>query len=267
MFSEKGSPNAYITGVEGGGAVVVGLRYGDGDLFMKASGDRPAKVYWQGPSVGFDLGGNASKVFVLVYNLPNTEAIYQRFPGVEGSAYVVAGVGVNYQQNGRVILAPMRTGVGLRLAPMSGTCTTRRSGTSCRSEQSPSNRERAGFSQAGPFVLQTGVDEEAAIRWRARSAPSRRATVPTTPIAAPMMIASPSRSISPSPISTSASAGRLCAKGMGIIVISASTMQMTPTTRSMLSPVTPGNRGFRRRSNQDSTAATRGTSVLKAARR
>jgi len=115
VFSEKGSPNAYITGVEGGGVVVVGLRYGDGDLFMKTSGDRPVKVFWQGPSVGFDVGGNASKVFVLIYNLPNTEAIYQRFPGVEGSAYVVAGVGVNYQQNGRVILAPMRTGVGLRL--------------------------------------------------------------------------------------------------------------------------------------------------------
>jgi len=115
VFSEKGSPNAYITGVEGGGALVVGLRYGDGDLFMKTSGDRPVKVFWQGPSVGFDVGGNASKVFVLIYNLPNTEAIYQRFPGVEGSAYVVAGVGVNYQQNGRVILAPMRSGVGVRL--------------------------------------------------------------------------------------------------------------------------------------------------------
>ena len=115
VFSEKGSPNAYITGVEGGGALIVGLRYGDGDLFMKTSGDRPVKVFWQGPSVGFDVGGNASKVFVLIYNLPNTEAIYQRFPGVEGSAYVIAGVGVNYQQNGRVILAPMRTGVGVRL--------------------------------------------------------------------------------------------------------------------------------------------------------
>jgi len=114
VFSEKGSPNAYITGVEGSGAVVVGLRYGDGDLFMKSNGDRPVKVFWQGPSVGFDVGGNASKVFTLVYNLPNTEAIYQRFPGVDGSAYLIAGVGVNYQQNGRIILAPMRTGVGLR---------------------------------------------------------------------------------------------------------------------------------------------------------
>jgi len=114
VFAEKGRPNGYITGEEGGGAVVVGLRYGQGDLFMKTTGDRGTKVYWQGPSVGFDFGGNASKVFVLVYNLPNTEAIYQRFPGVEGSAYVVAGLGVNYQQNGRIILAPMRTGVGLR---------------------------------------------------------------------------------------------------------------------------------------------------------
>ena len=114
VFAEKGRPNAYIVGREGSGAVGVGLRYGDGELYMKKTGNRTAKVYWQGPSVGFDLGGNASKTFTLVYNLPNVEAIYERFPGVEGSAYVVAGIGVNYQQNGRVILAPMRTGVGLR---------------------------------------------------------------------------------------------------------------------------------------------------------
>jgi hypothetical protein len=114
VFQEKGSPNAYITGAEGGGAIVVGLRYGEGEMFMKSTGAKATKVYWQGPSVGFDFGGNASKVFVLVYNLPNTETIFQRFPGVEGSAYIVAGVGVNYQQSGRTILAPMRTGVGLR---------------------------------------------------------------------------------------------------------------------------------------------------------
>ena len=116
VFSKYGRPNAYIAGNEGAGAVVVGLRYGEGNLFMKQGGAAAAKVYWQGPSVGFDLGGNLSKVFTLVYNLPNTEAIYQRFPGVEGSAYYVAGIGVNYQQNGRVILAPMRLGVGLRAA-------------------------------------------------------------------------------------------------------------------------------------------------------
>jgi len=113
--SRWGEPNSYVLGEEGSGAIVGGLRYGEGDLFMKATGDRPVKVYWQGPSVGFDLGGNASKVFTLVYNLPNAEAIYQRYPGVEGSAYLVAGIGVNYQQNGRIILAPMRTGVGARL--------------------------------------------------------------------------------------------------------------------------------------------------------
>jgi len=113
VFAKYGRPNAYIAGSEGSGAIVVGLRYGEGDLYMKSQG-APEKVYWQGPSVGFDFGANASKSFTLVYNLPNPEAIYQRFPGVEGSAYFVAGIGVNYQQNGRVILAPMRTGIGFR---------------------------------------------------------------------------------------------------------------------------------------------------------
>ena len=112
IFEEKGRPNAYIVGEEGSGAIGVGLRYGDGTLMRKDGTSR--QVYWQGPSVGFDLGANASKVFTLVYNLPNNEAIYQRFPGVEGSFYVVAGIGVNYQQSGDIILAPMRTGVGLR---------------------------------------------------------------------------------------------------------------------------------------------------------
>ena len=114
IFSRYGRPNAYIAGGEGSGAFFVGLRYGEGDLYMKSNGDRAMKVYWQGPSIGFDFGANASKNFTLVYNLPNPEAIYERFPGIEGSAYFVAGIGVNYQQSGRVVLAPMRTGVGLR---------------------------------------------------------------------------------------------------------------------------------------------------------
>ena len=113
VFAKYGRPNAYIAGSEGSGAFVVGLRYGEGELYMKQGG-APVKVYWQGPSVGFDVGGNASKVFTLIYNLPRPNAIYDRFPGVEGSAYFVAGIGVNYQQNGRITLAPMRTGVGLR---------------------------------------------------------------------------------------------------------------------------------------------------------
>lgn len=112
VFADHGRPNAYIVGEEGSGAIGVGLRYGSGSLHMKPG--RVKKVYWQGPSIGWDLGGNASKVFTLVYNLPNVEGIYRRFPGVEGSLYVVGGIGVNYQQAGDVILAPMRAGAGLR---------------------------------------------------------------------------------------------------------------------------------------------------------
>ena len=111
-FAELGRPNGFITGEEIGGAFFVGLRYGNGTLNRKTAGT--AKVYWQGPSVGFDIGGNAAKVFTLVYHLKSNDDIFQRFPGVDGSFYFVAGVGVNYQQAGDVILAPIRTGVGLR---------------------------------------------------------------------------------------------------------------------------------------------------------
>jgi hypothetical protein len=111
-FGDNGRPNAYIAGNEGSGAFVVGLRYGKGDLYYKGGG--ATKVYWQGPSVGFDFGGNASKVFTLVYNLHWTRDMFQRFPGVDGSLYIVAGVGLNYQRAGDITLAPIRTGVGLR---------------------------------------------------------------------------------------------------------------------------------------------------------
>src|SRR5882757_3789525 len=112
VFSENGRPNAYIVGNEGAGAVVVGLRYGEGTLYYKGGGSM--KVYWQGPSVGWDFGGNASKVFTLVYNLHWTRDLFQRFPGVDGSLYIVAGVGLNYQRANSITLAPIRTGVGLR---------------------------------------------------------------------------------------------------------------------------------------------------------
>ena len=112
VFEDHGRPNGYITGEEISAAIGVGLRYGEGMLHRKNGGGRA--VFWQGPSIGFDAGGNASKVFVLVYHLHNTADIFQRFPGVEGTFYFVAGVGVNYQQSGDIILAPMRTGVGLR---------------------------------------------------------------------------------------------------------------------------------------------------------
>lgn len=111
-MSDHGRPTAYIYGNEGGGAVVVGLRYGKGTLQYKAGGSMP--VYWQGPSVGWDFGGSASKVFTLVYNLEDTSQLFQRFPAVDGSLYVVAGFGVNYQRSGNVVLAPIRSGVGLR---------------------------------------------------------------------------------------------------------------------------------------------------------
>lgn len=112
VFSDLGQPTAYITGEEVSGAFVVGLRYGKGELNIKNGG--ASKIFWQGPSVGFDIGGNASKAFVLIYNLKDRNAIYKRFPGVDGSFYFVAGLGVNYQGDGDITLAPIRTGVGLR---------------------------------------------------------------------------------------------------------------------------------------------------------
>jgi hypothetical protein len=112
VFKEQGRPNGYIKGKEASGAITVGLRYGDGTLQLKNGGSR--KVFWQGPSIGFDVGGNASKVFILVYHLPNSEKLFQRFPSVDGSFYYIAGVGVNYQERDRIILAPIRLGVGLR---------------------------------------------------------------------------------------------------------------------------------------------------------
>jgi hypothetical protein len=111
-FQDLGEPNGYIKGEEVSGAVAVGVRYGNGVLLMKRGGSR--RVYWKGPSIGFDVGGNASKVFVLVYNLPELDDIYRHFPGVNGSLYVVAGMGMNYQRSGDVTLAPIRLGVGLR---------------------------------------------------------------------------------------------------------------------------------------------------------
>jgi hypothetical protein len=111
-FKEQGRPNAYIAGEEVSGAVALGLRYGQGRIYTKSGVARD--IYWQGPSLGLDLGGNAAKSFVLVYNLENTDDIYQRFPGVEGSLYVVGGFGLNYQNRDDITLAPIRTGVGLR---------------------------------------------------------------------------------------------------------------------------------------------------------
>ena len=113
VFEDQGEPDGFIVGEEIAGAFFIGVRYGDGKLNRKTG--EPMVVYWQGPSLGWDFGGNASKVFTLVYNLDDAETIYQRFPGVDGSIYFVAGFGMNYQQQGDVILAPIRTGIGLRI--------------------------------------------------------------------------------------------------------------------------------------------------------
>ncbi|MBT3305575.1 MAG: DUF1134 domain-containing protein [Alphaproteobacteria bacterium] len=112
VFQDLGQPNGYIAGDEISGAFIVGLRYGRGELNQKGKGKQP--IYWQGPSVGFDFGGNASKSFVLIYNMASPDELYRRFPGVDGSFYFVAGVGVNYQTDGVMTIAPIRTGVGLR---------------------------------------------------------------------------------------------------------------------------------------------------------
>ncbi len=112
VLKERGRPMAFIRGEEAGGAIGIGVRYGRGQLVYKNGTKRT--VYWQGPSIGFDLGANAAKVFTLVYDLPNTSALFQRFPGVEGSLYFVGGFGVNYVQAEGITLAPVRFGVGWR---------------------------------------------------------------------------------------------------------------------------------------------------------
>jgi len=127
IFSDYGLPDAYITGDEGSGAIVVGLRYGQGWLIRK--GADPMRVYWQGPSVGWDFGGNASKMFVLIYNLHEADRIFQKFPGVDGSFYLVAGLGVNYMRANGITLAPMRSGVGLRAGVSAGYVTFTRQQT------------------------------------------------------------------------------------------------------------------------------------------
>lgn len=112
-FQRNGRPTGYILGEEGSGAIIAGLRYGEGMLYTK--GFPPQKVYWQGPSLGYDFGANGSKSFTLVYNMLSPSQIFERFAGIDGSAYLVGGVGITFQRHDDVILAPIRAGVGLRL--------------------------------------------------------------------------------------------------------------------------------------------------------
>ncbi len=112
-FKSYGRPTGYILGTEGGAALLAGLRYGDGQLVTKLEGER--KVYWQGPSVGYDFGLTGSRTMILIYGLQTADDMYQRFGGIDGSAYLVGGAGVTVLKKGPIILAPIRTGVGLRL--------------------------------------------------------------------------------------------------------------------------------------------------------
>ena len=112
-FKAYGQPNAYIVGNEAGGAFIVGLRYGSGTLHHKVEGERP--VHWAGPSVGVDVGADGSKVFALVYNLNDTADLYTRFAGGGGKAYFVGGVAVDYLYHDKIVVAPIKLGVGLRL--------------------------------------------------------------------------------------------------------------------------------------------------------
>ena len=111
--SQFGLPNGYVLGEEGSGALVAGLRYGEGTLYTKNAGD--LRVYWQGPSVGFDWGGDGARTMMLIYNLPATDAIYQRFAGIDGSAYVIGGFGMTALTANNIVVVPIRSGLGLRL--------------------------------------------------------------------------------------------------------------------------------------------------------
>lgn len=113
VFQKQGEPTAYIVGEEGAGAFIGGLRYGEGTIYYKDGTTQ--KIYWQGPSVGFDFGANGSRSMVLVYGSSNPSDLYERFGGVEGSAYFIGGLGVNFQRHDDIVLAPIRTGVGARL--------------------------------------------------------------------------------------------------------------------------------------------------------
>jgi len=111
--SSFGLPNGYILGEDAGGALFAGARYGEGTLYTRNAGEIP--VFWQGPSVGFDVGGDGSKVMMLVYNLSSVQEVFGRFAGVDGSAYVIGGLGMTVIKYRNVVMVPIRTGVGARL--------------------------------------------------------------------------------------------------------------------------------------------------------
>jgi hypothetical protein len=117
-FKDRGQPNGYIIGREAGAAFGIGVRYGSGMLYHKVEGQR--KVHWTGPSLGFDIGGDGSKVFALVYNLNDTEDLYRRYPAAEGKAYAIGGFTATYLQRDNIVIVPIKLGVGWRLGLSAG---------------------------------------------------------------------------------------------------------------------------------------------------
>ncbi len=113
LTSQYGQPNGYILGEEASAAFFGGLRYGEGVLYTRNAGNH--RVYWQGPSIGFDVGGDGTRTMILVYNLPSVDTMYQRFPGISGSAFLVGGLSASASQSAQVVVAPIRAGIGARL--------------------------------------------------------------------------------------------------------------------------------------------------------
>lgn len=111
-FTQYGQPNAYILGQEGGGALFIGARYGDGTMYTRNAGTH--NVYWQGPSLGLDVGADGSRVMMLVYNLPSVDSVFNRYPGVDGSLYAIGGLGMTALKQGDVYVVPISSGVGIR---------------------------------------------------------------------------------------------------------------------------------------------------------
>lgn len=112
-ISQFGQPNAYILGQEGSAALIGGVRYGEGNMYTRNAGQR--KIFWQGPTIGLDVGGDGSRVMMLVYNLPGVNAIYDRYPAIQGTAYIVGGIGMTVMKHNNVVIVPIRSGVGARL--------------------------------------------------------------------------------------------------------------------------------------------------------
>lgn len=113
VVAQYGLPNGYVLGQEGSGAFFGGVRYGDGTMYTKNAGQH--LLYWQGPSIGWDVGADGSRVMMLVYNLPSVEAVYARYPGIDGSAYAIAGLGMTVLKHDDTFIVPIRSGVGARL--------------------------------------------------------------------------------------------------------------------------------------------------------